>query len=305
MLRTSHYHIALLVAFLTMSGCSDKKAAIPPPAAANKSTQPPQSPTPGEEPLEESALMHAIFGADYDANRKHATIKLPNPVNPTEHSSYAVTAWTQTILPDGETLLLTNGRILDDKGKLFNPDYNMGSLSLYILRKQDGKWKVIKRHENFDTNGSFGDSGTARWVQLGQGKTGLALVQADMLDGFQTEFLSLYDVSHGDIRNLTEESITVYSDNSGVCEPRVLCWEVTGKWKLVAAPADIAYHDLLIEFTGKEMAPVKGATENTDPNIARTAKPLKTQARYRFNGTSYKLIDGNNPNDGYEKSIPV
>ncbi len=304
MLRTSHYHIALLVTFLTLSGCSDKKAPLPPPAAANTAAQPPQIPTPAEVP-QAAELMRAVFGTDYDASRQQATLTLSNPDDATERSPYAVMALDHTVLPDGEMLLLTNARLLDDKGNLFNPDYSMGSLSLYVLRKQDGEWKIIKRHENFDTDGSLGDTGTARWVQLGQGRTGLALVKSDMLDGFASEILTLYDVSHGKIRNLTKDGIAVYSDNSGVCKPRVLCWEVTGKWKLVTAPAGTVYPDLLIEFTGKEMDPVEGATEDTTPNITRTTKPIKTQARYRFDGTSYKLIEGNNPDDGYEKNLLV
>jgi hypothetical protein len=52
---------------------------------------------------------------------------------------------------------------------------------------------------------------------------------------------------------------------------------------------------LLIEFTGQEMDPVEGAKEDTTPDIDRTTKLIKTQGRYRFAGTSYKLIEGTNP----------
>ncbi len=290
MLRTSHYHIALLVTFLTLSGCSDKKAPLPPPAATNAATQPPQAPAPIEEPPEEATLMRAVFGANYDANRKRATIN---------QSGSAVTALAQTALPDGEMLLLTHLQLLDDKGNIADGELelSMGSFSLYVLRKQDGTWKVTKRHEDFSPHGWLGDSGMVRWMQLGQGKTGLALVRADIWEGLPFEMLHLYDVSHGNIRNLTNLGIKVHSDNNHLCELHLRCWDVTGKWKQAAAPAGTDYPDVLIEFTGKVLEPVEGATEttaDTDPNIARTTKPVKAQARYRFDGTSYKLIEGKN-----------
>ncbi len=298
MLRTSHYHTALLVACLVLSGCSDKKASLPPPATANPAVQPPQAPAPAEKLPEDATLMRAVFGADYDANRKRATITQPVWNNPTERTSYAVTALAKTALPDGEVLLLATTRALDADGSLYDLQFSaslINPLNLYVLRKQDGNWKIIKRHEEFDAGGSFRDSGMVRWVQLGQGKTGLAVVQANMEEGFSSEILSLYDVSHGDIRKLTHDDITVHSDNDGAYEPREFCWNVTGKWKLAAAPTGTDYPDVLIEFTGKGMKKVDVATEDTDSNTACTTKPVKEKARYRFDGTSYKLIEGSAP----------
>ncbi len=293
MLRTSHYHTTLLVACLALSGCSDKKAPLSPSAAANTAaTQPSQTPTPIEEPLEEATLMRAAFGADYDAKTEQAITNLLDPDEPSSHYTGVVTAVAHTTLPDGETLLLTNARALNDEP----PSHaSMGSLSLYVLRKQDGKWKIIKRNENFDALGAYGDAGTADWVQLGNGKAGLTMTPHDFWLGSPQEWLVLYDVSHSNVRRLIKEGVQVQSGNMGDCLPHKACWNVTGKWKLVAAPSGVDYNDLVIDFTGEEMDPVEGATEETDWDVARTAKPIKTQARYRFDGTTYKLIEGKNP----------
>ena len=239
--------------------------------------------------------MRAVFGNSYNAKKEEAIAKLPDPDNSTQLSPYVVTAWHHTTLPTGETLLLTNALELDNNDSAIQYHPTSGLLSLYVLRKKDDKWQVIKRNENFDALGSFGNPGKAHWVQLGNGKPGLAMEHGGTWQGFTIEMLALYDVSHGSVRMLTEDPINVHSDSNGGCSPTGPCWDVSGKWRLASAPSGTDYDDLLIDFTGEEMDPVEGATENTELDVKRTTKPVKAQARYRFDGVAYRLVSGNNP----------
>jgi hypothetical protein len=132
-------------------------------------------------------------------------------------------------------------------------------------------------------------------VQAGQGKTFLAMTHGGTWQGHTIEVLDLYDVSNGKVRKLTKAHINLHSDNGGWCMPEKYCWDVSGEWKLETSGGKSAYPDLVITFSGEEMDPVEGATEETSPDVERALKPIKAAARYRFDGTEYKLIEGENP----------
>ncbi len=58
---------------------------------------------------------------------------------------------------------------------------------------------------------------------------------------------------------------------------------------------DAEYDELLVRFSGEESKPVRDYPEGTDEKeVERTARPIKGEARYRFDGTRYKLIEGEN-----------
>jgi len=287
--HTVKYCTALLIALVALVGCTNKDAQSQPQSStqSTKTTAKPEK--------VEAELMQAVFGKNYNAQRKAAIAELPDPDNNTARSSYAVTAWHHTTLPSGETILLTSALALDESGNPIDSHATSGLLSLYALHNKNGKWETIKRNENFDALGSHGNPGTAYWVQLGKGKTGLAMGHGGTWQGFTIEILALYDVSNGDVKKLTKDHINIHSDNNGWCRPSESCWDVSGKWKLVAAPDGKTYDDLLIEFSGEEMDPMEGATDETPDDIKRKVKPVKALARYRFDGVAYKLVEGKNP----------
>lgn len=286
----------LLVMLAALSACSNRqeKARIPAPAASAVAESPAQAADPAKDPLL-AELMRAVFGEKYDTIQDQAVAELPDFEDRTTISTYAITPWNHTALPTGQTLLLANALMVGDDGHIIDSHGTSGLLNLYVLIRQKGQWKTVKRHDNFDALGSSGNPGMSRWVQLGAGKTGLAMTHGGSWQGYTIEMLSLYDVSNGHVRNLTPDPIIVHSDNNGWCRPLDSCWDVSGEWKLATVAGATGYGDLMIEFTGEKKDPVEGATEDTPLEITRPAKPVQSHARYRFDGSTYRLIEGDNP----------
>lgn len=275
--------------------CSNKKEKPSAPPASRSAPKAPSAQAKSAEDRLLADLMRAVFGRAYDSAKAVAVAELPDPEDRTSVSVYAITALNQTVLRTGETLLLANALAMDENGKVIDSHATSGLLNLYVLIQQDGQWKTVRRHHNFDALGSFGSPGVSRWVRLGPGKTGLAMIHGGTWQGHTIELLSLYDVSKGNLRKLIKDNINIHSDNNGACLPVVSCWDVSGEWKLLPGQDGSEYDDLVINFKGTESDPVEGATEDTSPDIDRPDKPVKAQARYRFDGTTYKLSEGANP----------
>lgn len=281
----SFHRTALLVACLILSGCSDKDTRQTQTSTEGAPQQLKVSAPTTEAQLAE--LMKAVFGDKYNAAKSVAVGPLPDLEVRDETATYSITAHDSTMLPTGETVLLANALLVDQYGEVVDSHAASGLLNLYVLRKKSDQWEVIRRHENIDALGSFGNLGSSRWIQLGQGRTGLAMTHGGTWQGYTIEILDLYDISNGDVRKLTKEGINMHSDNSGGCSPEVECWDVSGKWTLEPTVDANAYPDLMITFTGEERDIVEGAE--------REAKPINMKARYRFDGSAYKLVEGANP----------
>jgi hypothetical protein len=268
------------------------------PRSAAEAAPAPKRKAPSPEQAREAMqaeLMRAVFGRNYDARRGVAVAELPNPEDRELQSRYVIEAEGHTVLPTGETLLASSAVEADAEGNPMSYHAAAGLLNLHVLRKQNGQWRVLKRHENVAAHGSSGNLGFVSWEKLGKNKTALAISHGGLWQGYTLTALSLYDVSGGDVRSLTKDGINIHSSNGGVCMPTSSCWEVTGTWSFVAGPPEARYDDLLIRFSGEESKPVRDYPEDTDAKeVERTAKPIQGEARYRFDGTQYTLVEGSN-----------
>jgi hypothetical protein len=268
------------------------------PRSAAEATPAPKRKAPSPEQAREAIqaeLMRAVFGRNYHARRGVAVAELPNPEDREWQSRYVIEAEGYTVLPTGETLLASSAVEADGEDNPMSYHATTGLLNLHVLRKQNGQWRVLKRHENVAAYGSSGNLGLVRWEKLGKNKTALSIEHGGLWQGYTITGLSLYDVSGGDVRPLTKEAINTHSSNRAACLPTSSCWEVTGTWTFVAGPPHAEYDDLLIRFSGEESKPVRDYPEDTDAQeVERKATPIQGEARYRFDGTEYKLIEGSN-----------
>src|SRR5262249_1914842 len=129
-----------------------------------------------------------------------------------------------------------------------------GLLNVYFLCHDGAQWKVLRRHENIAALGSFGRVGSAEWVTLASNKPGLAMLHGGIWQGYQITLLDLFDLGSRDIRNLTDESINIHSENDGACGPDTEeCWNISGKWHFSPGKPDSPYGDLVVEFTGERL----------------------------------------------------
>ena len=195
-----------------------------------------------------------------------------------------------TVLPTGETVMVVNAWELDDDGTPIVAHITSGLLNIFVLKEIEGRWQMLGRFENIDqlgSSGELGELGEINWVDLGAGKTGLAMLHGGAWQGFTITDLSLYDVTAGKVRALTKGVIPVHSDNEGSCMPAVECWSHDGSWRFAATAAGAGYDDLIIEFDSEKW------TENAQGDAPH--RHVKRTARYRFDGGKFVLVEGSNP----------
>lgn len=275
----SHFANRLLLLLLTMlalHGCGEKSRNDASSAESSSAMQ---------QDVVEDELMKAVFGDRFDTKRRVAVSTLQDA---SQSERYAISAVSHYVLPGGDMLLVANADQADEAGEAMGTHAASGLLNLYVLRKENNTWRVAKRHEAVEELGSFGNIGTAQWVRLGKGKTGLAMLHGGTWQGATMTLLSLYDVSEGDIRALTKEPINIHSD-SGECNRKQECWDITGNWKFVAGSPGNAFDDLLIEFSGQRQAIPPGEAQKPKTDTVRGT------ARYRFDGSQFTLVEGRNP----------
>jgi hypothetical protein len=284
-MHSMHLAIRPLIAFMTvlaLQGCGEKTRSEP-----GASAEPPSSSQPD---VAEDELMRAVFGERFDPKQRVAVSTLGDAA---QSERYAINAVSHHALPTGEMLLVANADQADESGEAMGTHAAPGLLNLYVLRKENGQWSVIKRHEAVDELGSSGNIGTAQWVALGKGRTGLAMLHGGTWQGATMTLLSLYDVTAGDVLALTKDPIHIHSD-SGECSGQNECWDITGNWKFAAANGaagnngNSAFDDLVIEFSGQRQVvpPGEGQKATTDS--------VRGKARYRFDGMQFKLVEGRN-----------
>lgn len=245
--------------------------------------------------ITDASLMRAVFGKKYRFKLKNAFASLPDKEHPEITNSYLLSAYGHTVLPTGEAILVVNGEEADQNGQSMSFHASSGMLNIYVLRHKNKGWVVSNRYENFDMLGSDGNIGEVRWVNLGQGKTGLAMVSGGVWQGYVISWLSLYDVTNGNVRALNKQSFNLHSDNDNACGPEAECWNIDGEMSFVSSPSAMEYDDLVLTFSGTRSKPKGDVTEGTDPDkIERTETNVHGRARYHFNGKTYALVEGQN-----------
>ncbi len=243
-----------------------------------------------------SQLMHAVFDklvrSDGDA-----AVMLQDPDNHAERAPFLVHAEGSKLLPTGDAVLIASALKQNSNGEAEIAHVTPGLLNIFFLKKQDGQWKVTARFENFEELGSSGSIGQIRWINFGKDKPGLAVEHGGTWSGYTVTDLSLYDLSGGKARALTSEFIPIHSDSEGGCGPGADCWNTDGKWRFVSG-GQSAYDDLVIDFEEEKWT----GSDEEDGSAAASASAKaeaprshrKASARYRFDGTGYKLVDGAN-----------
>lgn len=278
---------------LSLLLCACSKPPTPAPASAIVVASAPAAPANPKQ--QEAALMQAVFGNNYHADRGVAVAELPDPDDRKAVGNYVVSAVAHTVLPDGLTVLVANAEIAGDDGKAESSHASPGLLNVFFLRQQAGKWTVLKRHDNISAMGSFGQLGSASWVKLAGGKSGLAVVGGFTGQGYTTEQLTLFDVSDANVVEVAD-GVELHSDNHGACGPETNeCWDVGAKWSFAAPAKPGPYDDLVLVFSGTSAVAKEGSQPKPGADdVERTVTPVKGRARYAFDGKRYQLVEGEN-----------
>jgi hypothetical protein len=292
MSRTATAACLLMLALLP--ACSEKTtAATPPVAAAPAAPAKPMAPPTTGEKIDE-ILLKAVFGKQYRPASRDALVSMPDLENRSATGQYVVSAAANTVLKTGETVLVVNGNPADDAGEAQTNHAEGGLLSVYLLRQAEGKWQILKRHENITNLGSDGQIGTVEWTMLAIDKPGLAVINGGTWQGNSIASLALFDLKAATMRDLIPAGVAVHSDNQGACDPKSAteCWTVTGKWRFAAPKAAADYDDLLVDFSGEKSERAENA--DGEPAGPRKSEKIGGAARYAYDGKQYKLVEGEN-----------
>jgi len=283
------------LAAICLAGCSPHKApAAQPQAPARPATSlaapihtEPAIEAPDIDKVRTAELMQAIFGDGYHADDGAALVNIDEG----EDAGY----WRMTLcsareLPDGRMAVVVNGAPSDENGADIPAHASPGMLSVYTLRRTDGAWQVVERHQDAGTMGSSGNIGVVKWITLGTGKTGIVVSSGGTWFGSTIANAEIFDLDRG-MRSLG--GFTALSSNAGACMPETTdCWDVEGKIGTVAAARDGDYRDIVVEFEGKHFR----VTEDTKGHLVEhTTRTVHQTARYHFNGKTYVLVSGENP----------
>ncbi|AXA92853.1 hypothetical protein [Massilia sp. YMA4] len=233
-------------------------------------------------------LMAAVFGDDYLPAQGRAVEGIgADSFQKANATIYR--AATSTRLPSGETVLVVTSIATDENGDESPSLADPGRLSIYLLRQQDGRWHVTRRHDEVAQLGRMGEAGELRWVMLSRNKPGLAVEHHWIGQGYVATRLSLFDPSREKITDLTGEGILIASDSSGACPEATHCWSGTAMWRF--EPAAGAYDELVLTIKGEQDDVPDDAPAGT---AAAGTRSLAGSARYVFERGSYRLRDGAN-----------
>lgn len=274
---------AVLLATL-LSACSRQASERPLAPAASAPAAPVPAPPPAQVQDRFAALMQAVYGTRYRGATGDALAPMPDPDHPREQWRMVLEGAGSTVLPTGETVLVVSGDSADENGAASADQASPGFLSLYLLRQQDGQWRVLRRHENVARLGSHGRIGQASWVTLGRDRLGLAVEDSMANRGETTVHLALFDPLAEQVTDLTGDGILIRSDNDDDCDAsRERCWHNAAQWHL--APGDTAYYDLVLEIDSKVVTQKDGHREE---------RGERGMARYVFEDGQYRPREGSN-----------
>lgn len=279
--------IALLLPALLACACSRRAPERPAPSvpAAPASAPAPVAAAPAPAQDRFALLMQAVYGSAYRAATGDALAPMPDPDHPGERWPMVLEGVGATELPTGETVLVVSGDSADDNGMATGDLANPGALSLYLLRREAGRWQVQRRHENVARLGSHGRIGKIDWVTLAEGKTGLAVEDRMANRGETAVHLALFDPTADRVTDLTGSGIPIQSDNDDDCdETRERCWHNAARWRL--APGDGPYYDLVLD--------IDRTTTVAQAGGQRAERSERGMARYVFADGAYRLREGGN-----------
>jgi hypothetical protein len=234
-----------------------------------------------------AALMQAIFGDGYLAGDGAALVKIEDGE---DAGAWRMTLYSARELPDGRTAVVVNGAPSDEHGADMPAHASPGMLSVYTLRRTDGAWQVIERHQDVGTMGSSGNIGVVKWITLGSGKTGIVVSSGGTWFGSTIANAEIFDLDRG-MRSLG--GFTASSSNAGACMPETPdCWDVDGRIGTVAAAHEGDYRDIVVDFEGKHFRVTEDAQGHF---VEHTTRTVHQTARYHFDGKTYVLVSGENP----------
>jgi hypothetical protein len=232
-------------------------------------------------------LMRSIFGDTYRAADDVALAVIEDGA---DAGYWRMTLYAAKDLPDGRTAVVVNGAPSDENGADNAAHSSPGMLNVFTLRRQDGTWQVIERHQDVSTMGSNGNIGVVKWVVLGTGQLGIIVSSGGTWFGSTNANAEIFDLDHG-IRSLG--GFAELSSNAGGCVPETEdCWDVEGKISTVPVTRAGDYRDIVVDFAGKHFRVTENANGSYVEHLTRT---VRQTARYRFNGKTYALVSGKNP----------
>ncbi len=287
------------ILLLLMLGCSRQKPATDKPLPPVQKTNSAASLTPpleAPDKVDPKILMIAAFGEQYRSKSNDAIVDLLDPENRENRNSYLVAPVAVKVIKNGEAVLVLNGQNVDDDGNATSAHSEGGLLSVFFFQYKNGHWMELRRQENIESLGSSGYIGTVEWTMLAPDKPGMVILNGGTWQGYTVSNMSIFDLSAFQLQDLAGEMIKIHSDSNGACEPSSNnCWDVSGEWKFDENEHTKPYGDLLITFTGKKKSP----SDKSKTNQGKTGKEddarVHETARYDFDGTGYKLVEGINP----------
>ncbi|WP_028104861.1 hypothetical protein [Pseudoduganella violaceinigra] len=161
-------------------------------------------------------------------------------------------------------------------------------LNAYVLRRQGEQWKVEASHENIASLGSFGLFGEVTWVSLRSGRPGFTVRHGGTWQGQSISYLSVFGLADRSMHDLTK-GVPVFSTSGNCGSDSPSCWSVEGKWQFEQRQG-ASYDDLVLRFSGY----AKSSAEEAPEKSSREGKTLRGMARYKFDGSQYVLIEGEN-----------
>ncbi|MDQ1815369.1 hypothetical protein RBA41_18875 [Massilia sp. CCM 9210] len=243
----------------------------------------------------EAVLMHAIFGAKFNPAANEAPIEMSAPDQPGMRM-YTIEPVAHAFLPNGDAALVANALAVQAGRDGIRVHTEGGLLNVFILRKADGRWTLLKHHVNVARLGTWERIGTARFMHLAPGKPGLAMLYGSAFQGYVERYLSLFDLGAADLRDLTGDGIAV-SASALACEPAdtETCYEVASGWRFAVSASGAAYNDLVFQFRGEEDSKKDVRRKGGEgPRLASDITRLDGAARYAYDGKTYVLVEGKN-----------
>jgi hypothetical protein len=221
-------------------------------------------------------LMKAAYQNQYRARTHDALTQMSG--HGEDPGWYTVTPITRRWLNPQRIVLVTAGAPAQASHAA------SAALSFFLLEREGVGWHVVQRNPMVDEVGSFGQLASSEWTWLKPNVPGFVAKGGDTSGGYTIVLASFYDPQANPVVPLA--AIRIYSDTEGACADEVQhCWAVEGKWKMM--PSSARYDDIVVDFSGwDELAPQPGAK--------RVRKPVSGRARYRFDGKSYRLVEGAN-----------
>ncbi|WP_426163562.1 hypothetical protein [Pseudoduganella sp. R-34] len=284
--------LALFCAALILAACAKKEAlqAAPEPAPAQASQVVAEEKKPVDpKVLRMMELLRVVYGGRNE-QVAYMEVDMPDPEQRNETGKYLLQPVAMQELPEGRVVVVANAELLGDDGEVMTGHSSPGLLSAYVLRKDGDKWQVDARHENIAALGSSGRFDEVQWVTLGVGKPGFIVMHGGVWMGNEIGSLSIFDLSDGSMHDLTDNGVSMFSNNDGDCgEDRTHCWSVVGKWQFEKREGS-AYDDLVVRFSGHE----EDKPENAPETAVRKRKDVTGMARYKFGDGRYVLVEGEN-----------